>query len=186
MAHLRHGAMSDLSPLCEQKRTSLSGFRHRSRASFRRPQCGSFRSRLNTRLTRRLSALMTPRQHRRAAVRRDKDQGFHRHLPFCGLMLGSSPGSFKPEQISAKNGRRNREVRRSKVWRKKTAQAKCLGGILQASSGPAGGPRDSLSAAAGVGQPPARRPLGRRDYLDKSAVVRTPQGTIARTFKNGA
>jgi hypothetical protein len=89
LAHLRHGAMSDLSPLCEQKRKSLSGFRHRSRASFRRPQCGSFRSRLNTRLTRRLSALMTPRQHRRAAARRDKDQGFHRHLPFCGLMLGS-------------------------------------------------------------------------------------------------
>src|ERR1035437_7783662 len=31
----------------------------------------------------------------------------------------------------------------------------------------------------------SRGQLGKRDCLDKSAVVRTPQGTIARTFKNG-
>lgn len=60
-------------------------------------------------------------------------------------------------ECQSKNGRCSREVRRPKVWRKKTAQAKCLGGILQARSGPVGGPRDSISATAGVGQPPVQR-----------------------------
>jgi hypothetical protein len=28
-----------------------------------------------------------PRKHRRPAMRRDQDQGFHRRLPFLGLVL---------------------------------------------------------------------------------------------------
>jgi hypothetical protein len=81
----------------------LSGRRHRSRASFRFPQCGSFRSGLNTRSTLRCSARITPDpgEHSRPDTR-DEHQGLHRCLPLRGGLI---PDEKIPRLKGSERGR---------------------------------------------------------------------------------